>query len=88
MMVGRYMNTYDALHDHLAKQTGAEVTLTFDEIARLIGQPLPASAQKYQAFWANEDPLKTRHYHCKAWRTAGYKAKPNFGAESVTFYRD
>ena len=82
------MNTYDPLHDHLAMQRGSEVRLTFDEIERLIGQPLPASARKYQALWANEDPLKTRHYHCKAWRSAGYRAKPNFGTGSVTFYRD
>jgi hypothetical protein len=84
----KVMNTYDALHSFLARQCAAEITLSFEEIGRLIGHPLPESAKLYDAFWANEEATQTRHYHCRAWRSAGYKAKADRSAGLVRFYKE
>ena len=46
------------------------VEMTFDEIERLVG-PLPASAQRHQAWWSNEVDDGTRHVQSKAWINAG-----------------
>jgi hypothetical protein len=81
-------NTYDPLQRFLARQSTTEVMLTFDEISRLIGQSLPASAKNHDAFWTNEEAKDTRHYHCRAWRSAGFKVKADRQAETVRFFRE
>ena len=82
------MNTYDPLREFLSRQSAEEIVLAFAEIEKLTGEPLPDSAKKYDAFWANEDPSETRHYHCRAWRNAGYKAKADRARKIVTFRKD
>jgi hypothetical protein len=82
------MNRYDPLQGFLARQSASEIILTFDEIGRLIGQALPQSAKVHEAFWANEAAADTRHYHCRAWRSAGYKVTTDRTAEIALFYKE
>ena len=44
---------YDPLFEYLCKAGDAPVTITFDEIERMVGA-LPTSATKYPAWWGNE----------------------------------
>lgn len=45
--------------------------MKFEEVARVIGSELPASAYKHRPWWANES---AGHVHAKAWLAAGYEA--------------
>jgi len=67
------MSKYDPLKHHLALQTASELTLSFPQIEKLIGGPLPLSAMRPQ-WWANETSSSTAHIQCLAWRQAGYEA--------------
>ena len=67
------MSKYDPLSDYLRQQTASELTLSFPEIERVIGGPLPLSAMRPQ-WWANETSRSTAHVQCLAWRAAGYDA--------------
>jgi hypothetical protein len=63
---------YDSLRRYLEGQTAQEVTLAFDDASRILGFPLPPSAYKYQAFWANQTATTNRPW-AKAWRQAGFE---------------
>lgn len=57
----------DGLRRHLLDVTQDRVTLSFTEVERLIGGPLPASARKHAgAFWSNASSRS------RAWREAGF----------------
>jgi hypothetical protein len=79
------VGTYDPLRDHLSQQSGAVLTFSFDELDAIV--PLPISARRHEAWWANEDVRTTAHVQCKAWQAAGYDAEVNLGARTVTFRR-
>ena len=56
--------------------------MSFQEIERVLGFALPASARTYQAWWAN-DP---KHSQAKAWLDAGAKSgQLDIRAETVVF---
>ncbi len=61
--------------------------MSLDRVGDLVGG-LPQSAFKYAAWWANEQTEGAAHVQCRAWLDAGYKARPNLKAETVTFERD
>jgi hypothetical protein len=61
---------YDALTQWLLQQTGQIVTVTFQLVERIIGQPLPTSARKHRPWWGNETNARGRQ--CGAWQKAGY----------------
>ena len=64
---------YEPLELHLRKvPTGTkEVTLSFAEIERIIGAPLPASAKSHRPWWGNQKDSKTRP-QAHAWLSAGF----------------
>lgn len=64
------MAKYDPLRDHLARQGSARVSMTFREIERVLGAPLPRSARDHGAWWANEASPKP--VQKQAWAEAGY----------------
>jgi hypothetical protein len=72
----------ERLIDYL-RQSGADsVPMTFVELERLRGKPLPASARKYAAWWSNTRP------HARCWTAAGYKvARVSLTAETFNFIR-
>jgi hypothetical protein len=74
---------YDALGQHLAGAS-APVTLSFAEIERVIGRPLPASARKHRPWWAND----ASHSHARAWLGAGWRViGVDLNAGRITFGR-
>jgi hypothetical protein len=60
---------YDPLFEYLCRDSEAPVSLTFDEVERLVG-PLPASATRFKQWWENES-TGGRHMHAKSWLNAG-----------------
>ncbi|MEY9181259.1 hypothetical protein ABIG06_001596 [Bradyrhizobium sp. USDA 326] len=79
------MAIYNPLRDKLVANSSASLKMTFADIEMLIGRSLPKSAYEYDAWWANEDPVKTNHSHSLAWTVPGYQAEPNRLQPTVTF---
>ncbi|MCU1397436.1 MAG: hypothetical protein JWN62_545 [Acidimicrobiales bacterium] len=63
------MAKYDLLFEHLCHGSNDAISMSFDEIEGLVG-PLPASATRQRAWWANEVG-GTRHVQSNAWLNAG-----------------
>jgi hypothetical protein len=59
---------YDGLRAYLSGRSEPQVRLSFAEIEHIIGQPLPASARRHRAWWANE--RSGSHVHARAWLEA------------------
>jgi hypothetical protein len=80
------MAKYDPLKRHLRACCEPRITMSFDQIAALVGG-LPRSAHDYHAWWANETN-PTTHVQNFAWMDAGYRVERlNLGARTVTFAR-
>lgn len=62
---------YDALRTWLQKDRSTTVMLLFREAKQLLGFPLPLSATKHQAYWANQRDTQNRPW-ARAWTDAGY----------------
>jgi hypothetical protein len=60
---------YSALARYLSGQTDNTVALSFDELEKIIGAPLPNSARLYTMWW---NP--SGHSHAQKWEQSGYKA--------------
>jgi hypothetical protein len=77
------MAKYEPLRQHLEGLQTDEVTLSFDEIERMVGG-LPPSAYEHRAWWAN-----TRsHPNAVAWLDAGWELTDvKFGSQHVRFRR-
>lgn len=81
------MSVYAPLERRLAQADQDAVTLSFDEIERLLGRKLPQSAYDERIkrqWWANTDT----HSQAKAWLKTGRKARLNVAENQVTFIRD
>ena len=76
---------YDPLKAYLQDQRSKVVTLTFTQIEKILGSPLPRSARIRREWWANEDPRDTRHVQCRAWKLTGRTATPNLSTSTVHF---
>jgi hypothetical protein len=57
--------------------------MSFREIESLLGQPLPASAYKYPAWWANQ--TDGRHVEAISWMEAGFRVEVDLGGQRATF---
>lgn len=66
------MGKYEPLTGFLGRQRASEVPVTFAEIERLIGAPLPPVARKHRAYWSNNS---SNNVMTKAWLAAGFKAE-------------
>lgn len=64
---------YEPLELHLRAVPAKvqEVTLSFAELERILGAPLPASALTHRPWWGNQKDSKTRP-HAHAWLSAGF----------------
>ncbi len=74
---------YQPLLDLLAEATGDEVTLTYKEIAALIGDPLPEQAILTSYWWIRNDGTPVA-----LWRAMGWRAGPDRSNLRVIFTRD
>ena len=78
---GNKKSQYAALVDYLERQVGRTVRLSFDEIETIMGVPLPPSARKYAAWWANDKS----HSHC-IWTDVGWRTnKLDLRGEMISF---
>lgn len=79
------MSKYDPLTIHLEGLSANEWTASFQVLEEVLGFSLPASAQTYSAWWAND---ATSARHAQAWLSAGWKTSDlNLTGRSVTFLR-
>ena len=78
------MSIYDALRDYLKHVVYREIELTFREIEKIIGRPLPKSAERSQ-WWENSKA--PGHTQREAWRAAGFDAFLIAGSRRVKFRR-
>ena len=80
----RPRSKYDPLYDHLANNPETVIALSFSEVERILGFALPASARRYQAWWANE--REGTHSHARSWLDASYKTQGvDLNAQAVRF---
>ena len=63
---------YHPLYDYLRSHEQDEVTLTFNQIEKLVGGPLPEGAKIERGWWGNR---KTGSAQALAWLKAGFKVK-------------
>ena len=77
-------SSYAGLGEHLAKQRGEAVVLEFDEIEDILSRPLPASAYRHRAWWANTES----HSQAAEWLQRGWRASDlDLDQQQVTFKR-
>jgi hypothetical protein len=65
------MAKYDPLGKYFEGHPGDEITLSFQELERILDAKLPPSAYNYRAWWANEKVGV--HVSAKAWMGAAWK---------------
>ena len=66
------MGKYEPLSAFLKRQGKPEIHMTFQDIERLIGSTLPASATEHRAWWSNNP---SNSVITKAWLDAGYRTE-------------
>ena len=66
------MGKYEPLTEFLSKQPVNEIRMSFDQIERVIGDKLPASAQHHRAWWSNNP---NNSVMTKAWLDAGFRSE-------------
>ncbi len=77
---------YSALSQHLAGIDASSVELDFEQVEEIIGAPLPLSAKRHQAWWANEK--SGTHTWAHLWRAAGWlRDKVDLQRHIVSFRR-
>ena len=64
------MGKYEALGSYLSKLRKESEFLSFTEIEKILGFPLPDSARAYRAWWAND---KTHVQAMDGWLSSGWK---------------
>jgi hypothetical protein len=80
------MSKYDPLYQHLLFSGLSKLTMTFSEIEKVLGAPLPPSARKHDEWWANNP---SGHTQAKAWYMASYKTDAvDVSTGSITFALD
>jgi predicted transcriptional regulator len=67
---GEGVSRYAALANWLAQQKADQISLSFEQIEKIIRSSLPASALALRAWWAND---KVGHRHSILWLEAGWR---------------
>lgn len=65
-----YTKKYAPLTEYLSQISSNEIILPLSEIEKIIGDKLPPSAYKHEAWWANNDET---HAHRLGWINAGFE---------------
>jgi len=77
------MSKYSSLAKYLSDLKETEVVLSFAEIERILGFPLPESARKLRMWWGND---QTHSQASAGWLAAGYVVEDvDFKNETVKF---
>ena len=80
---GVKMSKYYGIEEHLRKSQKQIETLSYDEIERILGFSLPASAHKHRAWWSND--RSGGHSHANAWLNAGWEVSSVTLGETIIF---
>jgi hypothetical protein len=84
-MTGKYTPLENHLRD--LPKTQKEVTLSFEQIERILNNKLPSSAYEDQRWWEHE--TEGNHVSKRSWANAGWKVKSlDVDEKWVTFVRD
>ncbi len=79
------MSKYEPLKVFLSRLDTREASMSFQEIAGIIGAPLPPAAFRHRAWWSN-NPSNSGITH--AWLDAGYKTeRVDMASRKLTFRR-
>ena len=78
------MRKYDPLMMFLDKSGKDEITLSYDEIEKIIGDELPLTARNNVNWWNNND---NSHSQSAAWSDVGYRTCKIKLGETVTFVK-
>ena len=79
------MSKYAPLTQFLKSKPDTRLPLTFAELERLLGFPLPPSARKHRAWWANNP---ASHVNAAAWHQAGFQSEQvDLEAEKLVFVK-
>ena len=65
------MSRYEPLAQFLAAKKGDSWEASFEDIEKQLGGPLPQSAYKYPAWWANQ--TGPGHSQTRGWRSVGWR---------------
>lgn len=64
-----------------------EITLTFEQIERILNDKLPPSAKRYKVWWSNE--IEGSHVQARSWVDAGwFKESVDFARKQVRMVRE
>ena len=79
------MSKYEPIPQFLVSHHTDSVRLSFGEIEKVLGFPLPKSAYEYEAWWSNNG---VGHSHARAWLNAGWQTENvDLAEQRVTFKR-
>ena len=82
-----FMPDYTRVATYLAARREPRVTLTFDQVEAILGEPLPLVARVMGGWWSGVSAQ--RHQQGRAWRAVGWRSEHvDIYAETVTFVRD
>jgi hypothetical protein len=80
------MSRYDPLSKYLSSRSESEWHAGFSDVEKVLGFPLPNSARRYSAWWANQQGAG--HSQVRGWRDVGWRtAAVDLARESVRFER-
>lgn len=80
------MSKYEPLSQFLSQQTADSITVDFAKIESELGFPLPPSAYRYNAWWANQ--AGKGHTQTTCWQDVGWKTKEvDLAGRRVSFER-
>ncbi len=71
---------YVPLLEYLRKRDDSQVTMRYDDIAKLVGG-LPKSASLHRAWWGNHEG----NSQAQGWMPARYLAEPDMSRRTVVF---
>jgi hypothetical protein len=74
---------YDPLLDYLRQRGGRRLLMTFGEIERVLGFPLPEKSKRVRAWWSNNP---NNNVMTAAWLAAGYRTEQvDIAGEALVF---
>jgi|WetSurMetagenome_2_1015567.scaffolds.fasta_scaffold66442_3 hypothetical protein len=77
------MSKYDPLTSFLAGDGSDEISMSFAQIERVLGFPLPPASRAHRAWWSNN---ASNSVMTKAWLAAGYVSEQvDMAGERLTF---
>ncbi len=75
---------YSKIATYLAAHPGDRVTLTFDQVETMLGEPLPLAARVLTSWWGGASSI--RYQQGQTWQAVGWRVTSiDLYAETVTF---